>query len=153
AIPDAMFLDEALGLGADEDETGLDAAPAGPAPAEPAALADVQRLRGRIDETVRSVLAAAAEPVAMAKAAHEVRRTIGAQGDAPSWAGAATSGNPIAALADARLQVATGRSSNVLYDPTRHVLTQHARDRARPAGVPEVAERVNRVVGAPLLTP
>src|SRR5262249_20396393 len=77
----------------------------------------------------------------------------GGRAAAASWAGAGPFGKLIADLADDRLQVDTGRSSNVLYDPTRHVLTQHARDRARPAGVPEVAERVNRVVGAPLLTP
>jgi hypothetical protein len=146
-IPDAMFLDEALGLDErDTGGTGSDVAPV------VVGQVEAESLHRRMEAVVRGLVAAASEPVVMAKAAHEVRTTIGAEVDATKWAGNGTFGRFAATLADDRLLVDTSRPPGWLYDSTRHVPPRHEGSAGTPAGVPEVAERVNRVVGAPLLS-
>lgn len=131
AIPDSVFLDEALGL---EDEP-----PPAPAPLE------LDDLRGRMQQVVRDLVAAAAEPVVMARVAHEVRKTVGTPVDTTNWAGSGSFGKFIAQMTDEYLRVDSRRSPGWLYDPTRH--TASAQD------VSEVVDRVSRLVDAPMLSP
>ncbi|MBO0871097.1 MAG: NYN domain-containing protein [Micromonosporaceae bacterium] len=149
AIPDAMFLDEALGLGADEAEHVLATAdPPGDKPD------GVPAIRDRMEHVVRAVVASATEPVPMAVAAHEVRRAVGDGVAATQWGGCGTFGRLVAGFADATLRVDTSRAPGYLYDPSRHAPPEtDGPAGTRPDGVPEVAERVHRVVGAPLLAP
>jgi NYN domain-containing protein len=153
AIPDAMFLDEALGL----DERDAEAA-------DPVEVVEVvepevvvgeveaESLHRRMETVVRELVAAASEPVVMAKAAHDVRTTIGAEVDTTRWAGNGTFGRFAAKLTGERLRMDTTRPPGWLYDPARHAPPHQEPEAGAPAGVPEVAERVNRIVGAPLLT-
>lgn len=141
AIPDSMFIDEALGLGVDE--------PTFPAVST---VDEHAALRERMQVVVRKLVADAALPVTMAKAAHEVRSVLGPDVAATSWAGYATFGAFVADAVDAHLQINTSRPPGWLYDPARHDLDQVAPS-ILPAGAPEVAERVSRVVDAPLLAP
>lgn len=131
AIPDSVFLDEALGL---EDEP-----PPAPAPLE------LDDLRGRMQQVVRDLVAAAAEPVVMARVAHEIRKTVGTPVDTTNWAGSGSFGKFIAQMTDEYLRVDSRRSPGWLYDPTRH--TASAQD------VSEVVDRVSRLVDAPMLSP
>jgi hypothetical protein len=135
-----MFIDEALGLGIDEP----------PVPVVSAADGHAE-LRGRMQQALREVVAKAAQPVTMAKAAHEVRRAVGTDIDA-TWAGHPTFGAFVTTVVDEHLQVDTSRQPGWLYDPARHDLDQVAPSRV-PVGVPEVGERVSRVVDVPLLSP
>jgi len=155
AIPDAMFLDEALGLGL-ETEAGQAAYPGnGPIlPVPAAAIAEVSDLRARIESVVRDLLAHAEEPVTMATAAHKVRQTLGVQVDSTGWAGAGGFGKLVSGFTDDRLRTYTRKAPGWLYDPTRHILPGFLDPQSTlPSGVPEVAERIQRVVGTPLLTP
>ena len=154
AIPDAMFLDEALGMGVDEHEPSTGAGPTGLVDL-PGGIdqEDRRELRIQIESVVREMVGAAAEPVTMAAAAHEVRQVVGERVDTTGWAGSGGFGKLVAGFTDERLAVYTRRPPGWLYDPTRHPVPNNVGpSRVRPAGVPEVAERVHRVVGAPLLT-
>jgi len=147
AIPDAMFLDEALGL----DERHAE-------PVEPDVVAvaseqgEFESLQRRMETVVRELVASAGEPVVMARAAHEVRTTIGDEVDATKWAGNGTFGRFAAKLKGDHLLVDTSRPPGWLYDPARHAKPGQGPVVPAPEGVPEVAERVHRIVGAPLLS-
>ena len=150
AIPDAMFLDEALGLDEAPEPEEPEADPVEPEVV--VAPGAVESLHHRMEAVVRDLVAAAEEPVVMAKAAHEVRTTIGDEVYATRWAGNGTFGRFAATLADDHLVVDTSRPPGWFYDPARHAPPHQGPVAGAPAGVPEVAERVNRVVGAPLLS-
>lgn len=141
AIPDAMFLDEALGL--DGDETPQPVPSLG-------ATKDMSVLRGDMESIVRRLVAEASEPVTMAKVAHEVRKRIGGQVDVTAWGGNGSFGKFVAEIVDDRLRIDTSKSPGWLYDPTRHTPARAEAPRIATC-LPEVAARVNRVVGAPLL--
>jgi hypothetical protein len=139
-----MFLDEAL---------GLDERPAEPVDTTPSTeQGEVESLHQRMEAVVRELVAEAGEPVVMARAAHEVRTTIGEEVDATKWAGNGTFGRFAAKLASEHLQMDTSRPPGWLYDPARHAVPSQGPVVTAPAGVPEVAERVHRIVGAPLLS-
>jgi hypothetical protein len=135
AIPDSVFLDEALGL-AVEDE-----APA-PVPIE------LDDLRTRMQQVVRDLVSSAAEPVVMARVAHEVRKTVGLSVDTTNWAGSGSFGKFIAQMTDEHLRVDSRRSPGWLYDPTRHTASAQA-----ALNMSEVVDRVSRLVDAPMLSP
>lgn len=135
AIPDSVFLDEALGL-AVEDEV--------PAPV-PIELDD---LRTRMRQVVRDLVSSAAEPVVMARVAHEVRKTVGLSVDTTNWAGSGSFGKFIAQMTDEHLRVDSRRSPGWLYDPTRHTASAQA-----ALNMSEVVDRVSRLVDAPMLSP
>lgn len=145
AIPDSMFLDEALGMGI-EDVGGGGVDPAVGSPA-----AD-DELRRRMAAVVRDLVASSAQPVAMARAAHEVRRVVGTVVDTSGWAGWGSFGKFAADLVSDDLHIDTSRPPGWLYDPGRHG------DPDRPGAVPtlpdipEVAERVSRITGVPPLS-
>jgi NYN domain-containing protein len=136
AIPDSVFLDEALGL-AVEDE---------PAPSVPPI--ELDDLRQRMRQVVLDLVSAAAEPVAMARVAHEVRKSVGVVVDTTSWAGAGSFGKFIAQMTDEHLRVDSRRSPGWLYDPTRHTASAQA-----ALNMSEVVDRVSRLVDAPMLSP
>jgi hypothetical protein len=138
AIPDAMFLDEALGLGPESEAAANSADPTTP---------DTGTLRRNMEAVVRRTVAEAVEPVAMARVAQEVRKNVGGQVDSTNWAGSGGFGKFIAQITDDHLRVDSSRSPGWLYDPARHTgVTQGLPQ------VPEVAERVSRIVGVPLLS-
>jgi hypothetical protein len=143
AIPDAMFLDEALGLSEGEGE--------GDNIEQPSALVNTDGLRERMETIVRRVLAASNEPVSMARAAHEVRRSVGSQVDSTSWGGSGSFGRFVADIAGDHLRIDTTKSPGWIYDPARHAAPVGGMSRI-PPDVPEVAERVSRIVGTPLLS-
>ncbi|MGW0436443.1 NYN domain-containing protein [Micromonospora sp. NPDC003197] len=152
AIPDSMFLDEALGMGVDEPVAAAEAVPTGVTTVAVPGREELAQLRGQIESVVRDLVAAATEPVTMAAAAHEVRRIVGEQVDTTGWAGSGGFGKLVTGFVDDKLGVYTRRPPGWLYDPTRHSVPRNGTpDRLLPASVPEVAERVHRVVGAPLL--
>ncbi|MEO6083771.1 MAG: NYN domain-containing protein [Umezawaea sp.] len=146
AIPDAMFLDEALGL----DEAHAERAEPDVVP-DAVAREDAVPLRQRMETVVRDLVAGASEPVVMARAAHEVRSTLGAEVDTTKWAGNSTFGQFVATLADDHLQVDSSRPPGWLYDPVRHVPVRERGTPEQSLEVPEVVERVTRIVGAPLI--
>lgn len=131
AIPDSVFLDEALGL---EDEQ-----PPAPPPIE------LDDLRQQMEQVVRDLVASTAEPVVMARVAHEVRKSVGVSVDTTNWAGSGSFGKFIAQMTDEHLRVDSRRSPGWLYDPTRHA--------ASAQNVSEVVDRVSRLVDAPMLSP
>ena len=135
AIPDSMFLDEALGL-AVEDE---------PVPAQPPI--ELDDLRQRMRQVVRDLVASAAEPIVMARVAHEVRKTVGISVDSTNWAGAGSFGKFIAQMTGEHLRVDSRRSPGWLYDPTRHTASAQA-----ALTMSEVVDRVSRLVDAPMLS-
>ncbi|GAB1514094.1 NYN domain-containing protein [Actinophytocola sp. KF-1] len=130
AIPDSVFLDEALGL---EDE---------PSPAPPPI--ELGDLRQRMERVVRELVSAAAEPVVMARVAHEVRKQVGVSVETTNWAGSGSFGKFIAQMTDEYLRVDSRRSPGWLYDPTRHP--------ASAQNLSEVVDRVSRLVDAPMLS-
>jgi hypothetical protein len=130
AIPDSVFLDEALGL---EDEQ-----PPAPPPIE------LDDLRRQMERVVRDLVSSAAEPVVMARVAQEVRKTVGVSVDTTNWAGSGSFGKFIAQMTDEYLRVDSRRSPGWLYDPTRHA--------ASAQNVSEVVDRVSRLVDAPMLS-
>jgi hypothetical protein len=156
AIPDSMFIEEALGMdGAGTDEPSF---PAVPAPrVAPQSAGDgtagvdagAGAVRARMERVVRELVESSPAPVDMATAAHAVRKALGGTAATSDWAGAGTFKQFIASIEDERL-VMDRVQPGWLRDPTRH---HPVRDgRLAPPGVPEVAERVHRVVGAPLLS-
>jgi hypothetical protein len=148
AIPDTMFIEEALGL----DGTTVDEPPS-PQPPKlaPGTAADNNHavLRARMEQVVRNLVKAAPAPVDMATAAHAVRNAVRGTGAANGWAGAATFKQFIATIQDDTL-VIDPVQPGWLRDPTRHAPVSDTK--AALIGIPEVAERVHRVVGAPLLS-
>jgi hypothetical protein len=145
AIPDAMFLDEALGLGDDEAEPSVQPVPS------PRTAEALTEFRQKVESIVRRLVAEADEPIAMARAAHEVRKQVGRQVDDTGWGGAGSFGKFVAEIADEYLWVNTSIGAGWLYDPARHTLPQ-AGVSATPVGLPEVAVRVCQVVGTPMLS-
>lgn len=130
AIPDSVFLDEALGL---EDE-----------PTPPPPPIELDDLRLRMEQVVRDLVSSAAEPVVMARVAHEVRKEVGISVDTTNWAGSGSFGKFIAQMTDEYLRVDSRRSPGWLYDPTRHT--------ASAQNLSEVVDRVSRLVDAPMLS-
>ncbi|MGB3443083.1 MAG: NYN domain-containing protein [Actinophytocola sp.] len=136
AIPDSVFLDEALGLAVEDDS-----APA-PAPIE------LDELRQQMQRVVLDLVSSAAEPVVMARVAHEVRKAVGMSVDTTSWAGSGSFGKFIAQMTNEHLRVDSRRSPGWLYDPTRHTASAQA-----ALNMSEVVDRVSRLVDAPMLSP
>ncbi|WP_306206178.1 hypothetical protein [Actinoplanes sp. RD1] len=81
-------------------------------------------------------------PVDLASAAHHVRKVVGREATT-DWAGAGGFKQFVTTIQNDSL-VLNPRHPGWLLDPARHELAQ-------PATVPEIAERVSRVVGAPLI--
>ncbi|OLR89533.1 hypothetical protein BJP25_05500 [Actinokineospora bangkokensis] len=142
AIPDVIFLDEALGLGEPEAE------PEAATIKQPDHDSPDDALHTKIQSIVRDLVAESKSPIAMAKAAHEVRKVAGSAVDTTAWAGSGSFGKFVAGIVDEHLQVAIGRSPGWLFDPTRHTPPEVE---ASAVDVPEVARRINHVVRAPLL--
>ncbi|GGL93125.1 NYN domain-containing protein [Micromonospora yangpuensis] len=142
AIPDIMFIEEALGLS--PSQTGRDhvRTPVPQPRTTPAVVVDSDSVRIRLETAVRQLVAQASTPVDLASAAHHVRKVVGREATI-NWAGAGGFKQFVAAIQSDTL-VLEPRHPGWLFDPARHELVQ-------PAGVPEIAERVNRVVGAPLI--
>ncbi|MBT8225938.1 MAG: NYN domain-containing protein [Dactylosporangium sp.] len=145
AIPDTMFIEEGLGLEAVPDDPDPIRAASQPVVAGSSQAA----LRSRMEQVVRDLLRASAAPVDMATAAHAVRKALGGTTVTSDWAGAGTFKQFIVGIQDETL-VMDAVQPGWLRDPSRHEPVTDTR--ALPAGVPEVAERVHRVVGAPLLS-
>lgn len=145
AIPDIMFSEEALGVA--PSQTGADhaAAPAPPArvPVDAEPGGDTGDLRARIEAAVRQVVAQSSTPVDLASAAHHVRKVVGREATT-GWAGAGAFKQFVATIQSDSLTL-DPRHPGWLLDPARHEPVQ-------PASVPEIAERVSRVVGAPLIS-
>jgi hypothetical protein len=142
AIPETMFIEEALGL----DTAEVPAESPAVAEAAPAAAPGegVDAVRARIDAAVRQYVDTSPSPVELATAAHHIRKVVGREATV-GWAGAGSFKQLIAAIQSDTL-VLDPRHPGWLLDPRRH-------GPVAPTGAPEVAERVNRVVGVPLLGP
>ncbi len=158
AIPDVIFIEEALGLDGELAEPRAAppaqvVRPAVPPPRSPADRDDQPRpsaagrgdgLRAAIEAAVRECVERSASPVDLASAAHHVRKVVGYEA-LTTWAGPGGFKKLVATMQDDTL-VLDSAHPGWLRDPARH-------GPALPAGAPEVAERVSRVVGMPLLSP
>ncbi|MBM7075546.1 NYN domain-containing protein [Micromonospora humida] len=144
AIPDIMFIEEALGLSPSHAEVEQVRTPVPQPRATTAALANhhSDSVRNRIEATVRQLVAQSTTPVDLASAAHYVRKALGREATT-NWAGAGGFKQFVATIQSDSL-VLEPRHPGWLLDPARHELV-------KPASAPEIAERVSRVVGAPLI--
>ncbi|MER5334109.1 NYN domain-containing protein [Micromonospora sp. NPDC002717] len=149
AIPDTMFIEEALGVdGSADDEPYQLRVPSQPSTDSRTILATTDgqsnmALRARMEQVVRNLVRESPAPIDMATAAHAVRKAVGTVATT-GWAGLGTFKQFIVSIQDERL-VMDETQPGWLRDPTRH-------QPVAPVDVPEVAERVHRVVGVPLLS-
>jgi len=127
-------------------------------PAERAAsLTSEDRMRKRILDLVRKLVARSQEPILMGRAAQEVIDQIGKQVIESHWAGAGTFKNLLQSEDSLGFEIATSPSPGFLYDPQRHALpreeeTGKTKDEMPPK-LAEFAKRISQITGAPFLTP
>lgn len=153
AIPDGMFLDEALGLdpgSAAVEYPGELRAPDLGGPLE----SEYAELHQQMEAVVRQALLDSRRPLALAAVAGRVERALGNQVHLSRWAGAGSFKNFLAGIEDDHLVVDSAPPAGWLRDPGRHGPAPHGYPLGG-AGVdlPEVAERICRVVGVPPLSP
>lgn len=117
---------------------------------------DEDALRRRIVTLVRKMVAESAEPILMAKAAHDITNEIGQVVIDTRWAGAGTFKN-LLQEEDLDIEIATAPSPGYLYDRKRHAppseLAQPEPAAPMPDGLPDLIKRVNQATGTPDLTP
>jgi hypothetical protein len=138
--------------------------PAAPAPGEvppPAAAqqpgAEWGPIRDRVMERVAGMVAEAAEPVVMGKAAHIAIQEAGPLITETRWLGKGTFKNLLLSVPDLPFRVVASPLPGYLYDPARHA---DPRQRASTDGLaemePEMASlirRIHQLTDAPKLTP
>jgi len=115
------------------------------------------RLRKRILDLVRKLVARSQEPILMGRAAQDVIDQLGNQVIESHWAGAGTFKNLLQSEENLGFDIATSPSPGYLYDPQRHALpreeeTAKPKD-AMPPKLAAFAKRISQITGAPYLTP
>jgi len=115
------------------------------------------RLRKRIVDLVRKLVAESNEPILMGRAAQEVINQLGEKVLRTHWAGASTFKNLLQSEEDLGFEIATTPSPGYLYDPERHALPRgeevEEKDEGMPPKLAEFAKRISQITGAPYLTP
>ncbi len=114
------------------------------------------RLRKRILDLVRKLVARSEEPILMGWAAQEVIDQVGQQVLESHWAGAGTFKNLLQSEEGLEFEIATSPSPGYLYDPKRHTLPREESTKPRdemPPKLAEFAKRISQITGAPYLTP
>lgn len=122
-----------------------------------AALEDEAALRGQIVARVRQIVANAAEPVTMARAAGVVVKEFGARVVETQWAGAGTFKNLLQGTPELGFSIAVSPDHpGYLYDPERHqspnALARPQETSGFPAGMATLARNIHQVTGIPLLS-
>ncbi len=116
-----------------------------------------EKLRRRIVDLVRRMVAEAKEPILMGRAAQEVINRTGKQVLQSHWAGAGTFKNLLQSEENLGFEIATSPSPGYLYDPERHSLPREEESARKGEEVPpklaEFSKRISRITGAPNLTP
>ena len=116
-----------------------------------------EKLRRRIVDLVRRMVANATEPMLMGRAAQEVINRTGKQVLESHWAGAGTFKNLLQSEENLGFEIATPPSPGYLYDPERHSLPSEDETAKKGEEVPpelaEFSKRISRITGAPNLTP
>ena len=124
---------------------------------KPAPVSKEEKLRKRIVDLVRRMVAEAKEPILMGRAAQEVINRTGKQVLDSHWAGAGTFKNLLQSEENLGFEIATSPSPGYLYDPERHSLPREDESAKKGEEVPpklaEFSKRISRITGAPNLTP
>ncbi|MCO6453570.1 MAG: NYN domain-containing protein [Caldilineales bacterium] len=116
------------------------------------------RLRQDIVQRVRQMVAAASEPILMAKAAHEIIASFGPQVMETRWAGAGTFKELLQSEENLDFEIATTPSPGYLYDPKRHELptespVEQEKTEVMPPEWHTLVSRIHQATGTPDLTP
>ncbi len=115
------------------------------------------RLRKRIIELVRKLVARSDEPILMGWAAQAIIDQVGEQVLESHWAGAGTFKNLLQSEESLDFEIASSPSPGYLYDPQRHTLpSEEDASRTKEEMSPKLAQfarRISQITGAPYLTP
>ncbi len=115
------------------------------------------RLRKRIIELVRKLVARSDEPILMGWAAQAIIDQVGEQVLDSHWAGAGTFKNLLQSEESLDFEIASSPSPGYLYDPQRHTLPiEEDASRTKedmPPKLAQFAKRISQITGAPYLTP
>lgn len=117
------------------------------APVEKAGKLDPARLREKVINIVREIVAGSNTPVLLARVSQQVVNRLGQQVLESQWAGAGSFKRLLQNTTDLGLEISTQPEPGYIFDPQRHTHPQAAREQ-RPAGEQSAApsdsaERVN----------
>src|SRR5437660_3697096 len=118
---------------------------------------DLEGLRARVGERVRTLVAASADPVVLARAAHELTRAFGDVLPGTNWLGAGSFSQFLSVLPGGGFAVAATPIPGYLYDPDRHQMPPESESSKALADLPPemvaLIRRVSQVIDAPRLSP